>query len=101
MTASPCTNTCQMDPISGLCAGCQRTLAEIAAWSTADAAARQKIVAAVAKRRLAGQAADPNAAPADEDFLLCVGACMTDPDSGYCLGCGRPPLAPPVTSKPR
>lgn len=23
---------------------------------------------------------------------LCVGVCMTDPDSGYCLGCGRPPL---------
>jgi hypothetical protein len=23
---------------------------------------------------------------------LCVGVCMDDPDSGYCLGCGRPPL---------
>jgi hypothetical protein len=23
---------------------------------------------------------------------LCVGVCMNDPDSGYCLGCGRPPL---------
>lgn len=22
---------------------------------------------------------------------LCVGICMADPDSGYCLGCGRPP----------
>ena len=28
-----------------------------------------------------------------EDEYLCVGICMTDPDSGYCLGCGRPPLA--------
>ncbi|MFZ2854830.1 MAG: hypothetical protein WAZ34_12070 [Rhodocyclaceae bacterium] len=27
---------------------------------------------------------------------LCVGICMADPDSGYCLGCGRPPL--PVSS---
>jgi len=26
-----------------------------------------------------------------EDYL-CVGVCMADPDSGYCLGCGRPPL---------
>lgn len=26
----------------------------------------------------------------------CVGICMTDPDSGYCLGCGRPPLETPV-----
>jgi hypothetical protein len=27
-----------------------------------------------------------------EDDYLCVGICMPDPDSGYCLGCGRPPL---------
>lgn len=27
-----------------------------------------------------------------EDPYLCVGICMADPDSGYCLGCGRPPL---------
>lgn len=27
----------------------------------------------------------------DDDYL-CVGICMTDPNSGYCLGCGRPPL---------
>ncbi|MCM8634532.1 DUF1289 domain-containing protein [Accumulibacter sp.] len=26
------------------------------------------------------------------DDYLCVGICMPDPDSGYCLGCGRPPL---------
>lgn len=25
----------------------------------------------------------------------CVGICMTDPDSGYCLGCGRPPETEP------
>ena len=30
-----------------------------------------------------------------EDQYLCVGICMADPDSGYCLGCGRPPLAIP------
>lgn len=26
----------------------------------------------------------------DYDYV-CVGVCMFDPDSGYCLGCGRPP----------
>ena len=26
-----------------------------------------------------------------EEEYLCVGICMPDPDSGYCLGCGRPP----------
>ena len=31
----------------------------------------------------------------DEDQYLCVGICMADPDSGYCLGCGRPPLGAP------
>lgn len=32
----------------------------------------------------------------EEDPYICVGVCMTDPDSGYCLGCGRPPLAAPA-----
>ncbi|MCP5267786.1 MAG: DUF1289 domain-containing protein [Zoogloeaceae bacterium] len=31
----------------------------------------------------------------EEDPYLCVGVCMLDPDSGYCLGCGRPPLPVP------
>ncbi|MBS1141751.1 MAG: hypothetical protein H6R13_3204 [Proteobacteria bacterium] len=30
-----------------------------------------------------------------EDLYQCVGVCMSDPDSGYCLGCGRPPLGEP------
>ncbi|WP_371323827.1 DUF1289 domain-containing protein [Dechloromonas sp. ZY10] len=30
-----------------------------------------------------------------QDDYLCVGVCMADPDSGYCLGCGRPPLGEP------
>lgn len=30
-----------------------------------------------------------------EEQYLCVGICMADPDSGYCLGCGRPPLQSP------
>ncbi len=30
-----------------------------------------------------------------EEQYLCVGICMADPDSGYCLGCGRPPLESP------
>ena len=31
----------------------------------------------------------------DEEQYLCVGICMADPDSGYCLGCGRPPFESP------
>jgi len=31
--ASPCVSICRMDPASGLCVGCLRTLDEIAQWS--------------------------------------------------------------------
>jgi len=31
----------------------------------------------------------------EADLYPCVGVCMADPDSGYCLGCGRPPLGSP------
>jgi len=30
---SPCVSVCRIDPVTGLCAGCARTLNEIAAWS--------------------------------------------------------------------
>ena len=30
---SPCISVCRMNPASGLCEGCLRTLDEIAAWS--------------------------------------------------------------------
>jgi predicted Fe-S protein YdhL (DUF1289 family) len=38
---SPCVSVCRLDPASGLCVGCLRTLDEIAAWGTlADGAKR-------------------------------------------------------------
>lgn len=51
MSASPCINVCRMDPASGLCRGCLRTLDEIAGWSAMDTAARAATLAAVAERR--------------------------------------------------
>lgn len=37
----------------------------------------------------------------DTDLYQCVGVCMADPDSGYCLGCGRPPFdAPAIVAEP-
>lgn len=30
---SPCTSVCRMDPRTGWCEGCARTIDEIAAWS--------------------------------------------------------------------
>ena len=38
---SPCISVCSMDPVSGLCTGCLRTLDEIRLWSTADDTAKR------------------------------------------------------------
>jgi len=40
---SPCSNVCRIDPASGWCLGCRRSIDEIAAWSTLDDAARRRI----------------------------------------------------------
>ncbi len=37
----------------------------------------------------------------NEELYPCVGICMADPDSGYCLGCGRPPIdSPGIVAEP-
>lgn len=51
MLQSPCINICQMDPSSGLCSGCFRTIDEITVWSRTDEAHRARILAAVASRQ--------------------------------------------------
>ncbi len=48
---SPCINQCQMDPASGLCLGCARTLDEIARWGTVTPAQRHAVMAALPQRR--------------------------------------------------
>lgn len=65
MVPSPCINVCKMDPGTGLCRGCFRTLDEIAAWSASSDATRLEILAAVARRRqdhgpVAGDGKDGN-----------------------------------------
>jgi predicted Fe-S protein YdhL (DUF1289 family) len=42
---SPCNNVCQMDPQSGLCIGCARTLDEIARWAEMTDAERDRVLA--------------------------------------------------------
>jgi len=49
--ASPCSNVCRMHEATGFCEGCARTIAEIAAWSRADDAARLAILAELPPRR--------------------------------------------------
>ena len=60
--ASPCVNVCKME--GSLCAGCHRTIDEIARWANIGDEGKRLILAAVAQRRtrldtdLAGNCAD-------------------------------------------
>jgi len=51
--ASPCISVCELDPATGLCRGCLRTLDEIAAWSVLDANGKRAVLAALPARRVA------------------------------------------------
>ena len=50
---SPCTDVCRIDPASGWCEGCLRTIDEIAAWGSIDDAARREIWKRLPGRRQA------------------------------------------------
>ncbi len=50
---SPCISVCAIVPETGLCAGCLRTLDEIAAWSTLDADGKRAVLARLPARRAA------------------------------------------------
>lgn len=47
---SPCIRICVIDPASGLCEGCGRTLAEIASWGSLSCEARAEIMRGLAER---------------------------------------------------
>ena len=49
--ASPCTQVCEIVEATGRCAGCQRTLAEIAAWGALDDDAKRAVLALLPARR--------------------------------------------------
>jgi predicted Fe-S protein YdhL (DUF1289 family) len=48
---SPCTNTCQLDPATGHCTGCLRTVDEIMQWPSATAAEKRDILARLPLRK--------------------------------------------------
>lgn len=53
--ASPCTGVCRME--GGLCAGCWRSLEEIAAWSGMSAAQQRGLLLTLEQRRAAVEGA--------------------------------------------
>jgi uncharacterized protein len=48
---SPCIDVCRMDPRTGWCEGCTRTIEEIAGWSTLDDAAKRGVWVLLERRR--------------------------------------------------
>lgn len=47
---SPCVKICVIHPRAGICAGCYRTLDEIAEWSVMGAEGRARVMAALPDR---------------------------------------------------
>lgn len=47
---SPCINVCRMDPRTGWCEGCRRTIDEIAAWSLLDDEEKREVWVDLARR---------------------------------------------------
>src|SRR5262245_46318570 len=53
---TPCNKVCALDPVSALCVGCGRTVAEIAGWIGFTAEERARIMAQLPQRLAALQA---------------------------------------------
>jgi len=51
--ASPCTKVCTIDPRSGLCRGCGRTLDEIGRWMSFSESERNRIMTELPRRHAA------------------------------------------------
>lgn len=50
LVSSPCTRVCIVDPVTGICEGCGRTLEEIARWGLMSEAERRAIMADLDQR---------------------------------------------------
>jgi hypothetical protein len=53
--STPCVQICVIDPGSGLCLGCGRTLSEIAGWGDLDEASRLAIMDGLEARLIAAR----------------------------------------------
>jgi predicted Fe-S protein YdhL (DUF1289 family) len=58
LAESPCNKICAIDPVSGQCVGCGRTLSEIESWLRYSDHERRRVMAELPQRlRARGQAA--------------------------------------------
>ncbi len=51
--ASPCISVCRMNPATGYCEGCLRTIDEIARWTLYSSEEKRAVLAQLAQRRAA------------------------------------------------
>lgn len=68
---SPCTGLCRIDAASALCAGCLRTLDEIARWSRMDDATKRDVLTDLDARR---QQIPSNPGSSPSSAMIAVGA---------------------------
>ena len=50
MVSTPCIKICTMDPRAGICAGCGRTLEEIARWGGMTESERLRVIELLPER---------------------------------------------------
>ena len=60
---TPCIAVCMIDPRTGLCFGCGRTLPEIASWHRLDSAVRLAVMALLPQRMADAGLTPPGSAP--------------------------------------
>ncbi len=48
---SPCIDVCRMNPATGYCEGCARTIDEIASWSSYSPAQKRAVLALLPERK--------------------------------------------------
>ena len=64
---SPCKNVCVLDPVTGLCVGCWRTIGEIAGWAGFTDGERQRIMGELGAR---ANGRDAARLPGDTDSAI-------------------------------
>jgi predicted Fe-S protein YdhL (DUF1289 family) len=55
---SPCNDLCRIDPQTGLCEGCGRTLDEISEWGYMTAEQKRAVIERLGKERAHGEQTD-------------------------------------------
>jgi len=62
---TPCIDVCRIDSATGICEGCNRTIAEITGWAGMTSDERRRIMAELPLRTAVATAAKTGAKPSD------------------------------------